>query len=60
MLTAGDSHYIALTEQEFAEVTRVTVEHVAGRALVIAADRYLHTRQAVAFGTTGRGSATVF
>jgi 4-hydroxy-tetrahydrodipicolinate synthase len=49
MLTAGDSQYVALTEQEIAEVTKVTVEHTAGRALVIAADRYYHTAQAVAF-----------
>ncbi len=49
MLTAGDSHYVALTEREIAEVTRVTVEHTAGRALVIAADRYYHTTQAVEF-----------
>jgi len=55
MLTAGDSQYIALTEQEIAEVTRVTVEHTAGRALVIAADRYYHTRQAVAFAEYARG-----
>ena len=49
MLTAGDSHYVALTEKEIAGVTRVTVEHAAGRALVIAADRYYHTTQAVEF-----------
>lgn len=49
MLTAGDSHYVALTEKEIAEVTKVTVEHTAGRALVIAADRYYHTTQAIEF-----------
>ena len=49
MLTAGDSHYVALSEKEIAEVTKVTVEHVAGRALVIAADRYYNTGQAVEF-----------
>lgn len=49
MLTAGDSHYVALSEQEIAEVTRVTIEHNAGRALVIAADRYYNTTQAVGF-----------
>lgn len=49
MLTAGDSHYVALSESEIAEVTRVTVKHTAGRALVIAADRYYHTAQAVEF-----------
>ena len=49
MLTAGNSHYVALSEKEIAEVTKVTVEHAAGRALVIAADRYYHTAQAVEF-----------
>jgi hypothetical protein len=46
MLTAGDSHYVALSEQEIAEVTLATIRHTAGRALVIAADRYYHTTQA--------------
>jgi len=55
MLTAGDSHYVALTEKEIAEVTRVTVEHTAGRALVIAADRYFHTTQAVEFAHFAKG-----
>ena len=49
MLTAGDSQYVALAEKEIAEVTKVTIEHAAGRALVIAADRYYHTAQAVEF-----------
>ena len=49
MLTAGDSHYICLGDEEIAEVTRVTCEHVAGRAMVIAADRYHATRRARAF-----------
>ena len=49
MLTAGDSHYVAQSEQDIADVTKVTVEHTAGRALVIAADRYYHTNQAVEF-----------
>lgn len=48
-LTAGDSHYICMSEQEIAEVTRVTVDHTAGRALVVAADRYYNTQKAVAF-----------
>lgn len=49
MLTAGDSHYVALSEKEIADVTKVTVEQTAGRALVIAADRYFPTTQAVEF-----------
>jgi len=54
MLTAGDSHYVALTEKEIAEVTRVTIEHNAGRALVIAADRYYNTTQSVEFAEFAR------
>lgn len=49
MLTAGDSHYVALSEHEIVEVTRTTIQHTAGRALVIAADRYYNTKQAVGF-----------
>lgn len=54
MLTAGDSHYVALSEREIAEVTRVTIQHNAGRALVIAADRYYNTAQAVEFAGFAR------
>ena len=54
VLTAGDSHLIALSDAEIAEVTRATVEHVRGRALVVAADRYYHTRQAVEFAGFAR------
>ncbi len=50
LLTAGDSHYFALSDDEIAEVTRVTVEHTARRALVVAADRHFNTGQAIAFG----------
>ena len=39
MLTMGDSLYSILTDEEVGEVTRVVVEHTAGRAMVIAADR---------------------
>jgi len=56
MLTAGDSHYVALTEREISEVTKTTIEHVAGRALVIAADRYYHTSQAVEFAHFARAT----
>ncbi len=54
MLTAGDSHYVALSEQEIAEVTLATIQHTAGRALVIAADRYYHTTQAIRFAEFAR------
>lgn len=49
LLTAGDSHYIALSEAEITEVTKVMVEHTAGRALMVAADRYYNTNQVVEF-----------
>ena len=55
LLTAGDSHYFALSEDEIAEVTRVTVEHTARRALVVAADRHFNTGQALAFADYCRG-----
>ena len=49
MLTVGDSHYDCLSDEEIGELTRVTVEQTAGRAMVIAADRYHSTKRAVAF-----------
>lgn len=49
LLTAGDSHYHILSDSEIAQVTRVTVEQTAGRALVVAADRYHSTHRAVDF-----------
>ena len=49
VLTAGDSHYIALGDEEIASVTRTVIAHVAGRVPVVTADRYYHTRQAVRF-----------
>ena len=51
LLTAGDSHYICMSEAEIAEVTRVTCEHTAGRGMVVAADRYYDTRRSVAFAS---------
>jgi 4-hydroxy-tetrahydrodipicolinate synthase len=49
LLTAGDSHFHILSDSEIAQVTRVTVEQTAGRALVVAADRYHSTSRAVDF-----------
>jgi len=49
MLTAGDSHYVCMSEKEIAEVTKVVTEHTAGRAMVIAADRYYNTKKAIEF-----------
>lgn len=49
MLTAGDSHYDCLTDEEISNVTRITAQHTAGRAKLIAADRYHTTSRAVEF-----------
>lgn len=49
MLTYGDSLYSALTDQEVGELTRLVVEHTAGRAMVIAADRQWATPKEVEF-----------
>lgn len=49
MLTYGDSLYSVLTDDEVAEVTRVVAAQVAGRALVIAADRSWWTGKTVVF-----------
>lgn len=49
MLTYGDSLYSVLTDDEVAEVTRVVMTQVAGRALVIAADRSWWTGKTVEF-----------
>ena len=49
LLTAGDSHYICLSDEEIAKITKVTCEQTAGRAMVVSADRYHSTDRAVAF-----------
>ncbi len=49
MLTYGDSLHSVLTDDEVAELARVVVEHNKRRAKVIAADRGLATRKAVAY-----------
>jgi 4-hydroxy-tetrahydrodipicolinate synthase len=54
MLTAGDSHYICLSDEEIAEVTRVACRRAAGKALVIAADRYHSTERAIEFARFAR------
>lgn len=38
ILTHGDSLYTLLIDQEITEVIKVTCQHVAGRAIVVAAD----------------------
>ena len=54
ILTAGDSRYGILSDDEIAQVTRVTVEHTAGRALVVAADKSWGTLQEVEFAQYAR------
>lgn len=56
MLTAGDSHYLCLSDDEVLRLTRLVVEHVAGRAMVIAADRHHATSRAVAFAEACRAA----
>lgn len=54
LLTAGDSHYLCLSDEEIAEVTRVTCEQTAGRAMVVAADRHHSTGRAIEFAKFAR------
>ncbi len=55
MLTAGDSHYNCLADDEIAELTRFTCEYTADRAMVIAADRYHSTARAIEFARYTKG-----
>jgi 4-hydroxy-tetrahydrodipicolinate synthase len=54
LLTAGDSHLISISDQEIADVSRLVVEHTAGRALVVTADRHFSTSQAALFAEYAR------
>jgi 4-hydroxy-tetrahydrodipicolinate synthase len=54
LLTAGDSHYVCLSEAEIRQVTKVTAEHTGDRAMVVAADRQYATGQAVEFAAYAR------
>ena len=49
IITVGDSLLTILTDQDIADLTKVVVEQTAGRAMVVAADRYFGTGQSVAF-----------
>lgn len=51
MLTLGDSLFTILTDDEVVRLTRLVVEHVARRALVVAADRMWWTGKVVEFAT---------
>jgi len=49
ILTAGDSLFTVLSDDEIAELTKAVVEHTAGRAVVVAAADFWSTRQTVQF-----------
>ena len=49
ILTAGNSHYHCLSDEEIQHVTRTTIERTSGRAMVVAADRYHATTRAIDF-----------
>ncbi len=49
MLTAGNSHYFCLSDDEIADLTRVAVDQTAGRTMVVAADRHHATARSVEF-----------
>ena len=49
VLTAGDSHYDAMSDAQIECITKFVIEHVAGRVAVVTADRNFDTKQAVAF-----------
>ena len=54
ILTYGNSLYTLLTDQEVAELTKAVVEHTAGRAMVVAADRQWSTSKEVEFAGYAR------
>ena len=54
LLTAGDSHYLCLGDEEIAEITRVTCEQTTGRAMTVAADRWHSTDRSVEFARYAR------
>jgi 4-hydroxy-tetrahydrodipicolinate synthase len=49
LLTAGDSHFSLLSDEEIRQLNTVMVEHTAGRALTVACDWEFATPQAVEF-----------
>lgn len=54
MLTAGDSHFLCLSDDEIARVTRIVIEAARGRVPVMAADRSHATGRAIAFAEFAR------
>lgn len=59
MLTAGDSHFLCLSDEEILEVTRATCRRARGRAHVIAADRSHSTGRAVEFAEQARDAGAL-
>lgn len=55
MLTAGDSHFICLSDQEIVDVTRAVCERAAGKAMVISGDRFHSTKRSIDLAVTLRG-----
>lgn len=54
ILTAGDSHYDCLSDEEIIQLTQFTCEKVRDRAVVVAADRYHATARAIEFARIAR------
>jgi len=54
LFTPGDSLYVALVDDEVAELTRVATEHIGNRALFIAAGDFWWTGKTVEFGKYAR------
>lgn len=59
MLTAGDSNFACMSDEEIAEVTFAVLKQTGSRAAVIVADRYFATNAALEFAeeTARRGAA---
>ena len=55
VLTAGDSHLLAMSDREISEITKAVTEQVNGRAMVVAADRWYDTKQALSFAEYASG-----
>ncbi len=49
VLTSGDGLFTVMSDEEVAQLTKVVIEHTRGRAMVVAADNYWWTGQAIEF-----------
>jgi len=49
LLTAGDSHFECMSDEEIGQMNKLAAEHTAGRALVVGADWQFATTQAISF-----------